>query len=75
MRRFMSFITGALCGALVGTAAALLLAPESGEDIRKLIRQRTENFRDEVKEAYSARVAQLEAELENLRSAPSKKAG
>ena len=75
MRRFMSFITGALCGALVGSVAALLLAPESGEDIRNQIRLRTESFRDEVKEAYSARVAQLEAELESLRSAPSKKAG
>ena len=73
MRRFVSLIAGALCGALVGSVTALLLAPESGEDLRNQIRQRTENFRDEVKEAYGARVAQLETELENMRIRAPKK--
>jgi gas vesicle protein len=73
MRRFMSFIAGALCGALVGSVTAILLAPYSGEELRQQIRQRTENFRDEVKEAYQARVTQLETELENLRAPKPKK--
>ncbi|TFH34031.1 MAG: YtxH domain-containing protein [Anaerolineales bacterium] len=75
MRRFMNFIAGSLCGALVGSVTALLLAPVSGEEVRNQIRLRTENFRDEVSEAYRARVTQLETDLENLRTRiPEKKA-
>ena len=73
MRRFMSFIAGALCGALVGSVTAILLAPYSGEELRNQIRLRTETFREEVKEAYDARVAQLEAEIESLRTREPKK--
>lgn len=73
MRRFMSFIAGALCGALVGSVTAILLAPYSGEELRNQIRMRTETFREEVKEAYDARVAQLEAEIESLRTREPKK--
>jgi gas vesicle protein len=69
----MSFLAGALCGALVGSVTAILLAPLSGDELRLQIRQRTENFRDEVKDAYQARVTQLETELENLRTRPPKK--
>jgi gas vesicle protein len=68
MRRFFSFISGAMCGALVGSVVALLLAPASGEELRDEIRDRTVTFRDEVREAYEARVAQLEAELDQMRS-------
>lgn len=73
MRRFMNFVAGAFLGALVGSALAVLLAPYSGDELRQQIRQRTQNFRDEVKDAYQARVTQLETELENLRSRPAKK--
>ncbi|MFN2273710.1 MAG: YtxH domain-containing protein [Anaerolineales bacterium] len=68
MRRFFSFVAGAMCGALVGSITALLLAPASGEELRGEIRDRSAAFRDEVREAYEARVAQLEAELEQMRS-------
>jgi gas vesicle protein len=73
MRRFMTFIAGAFCGALVGAVTALLLAPYAGEELRARTRDRVETFRDEVREAYATRVAQLEAELATLRSrAPAK---
>ena len=67
MRRFTSFIAGAMCGALIGSITAILLAPYSGEELREQFQERTMAFRDEVREAYNARVAQLEAELEQLR--------
>ncbi|MES0343821.1 MAG: YtxH domain-containing protein [Anaerolineales bacterium] len=67
MRRFSTFIVGAVCGALVGSVTALLLAPESGEKLRLQISERTGSFRDEVQGAYTARLTQLEAELEKLR--------
>lgn len=68
MRRFSSFMTGVFWGALVGSVTVLLLAPESGDELRSKINRRTQTFRDEVQQAYAARVAQLEAELEQLRS-------
>ncbi|HET7012072.1 MAG TPA: YtxH domain-containing protein [Anaerolineales bacterium] len=68
MRRMMSFLTGVIFGAVVGAVTALLLAPASGEELRSQARERIDDLTDEVREAYSARVSQLEAELEKLRS-------
>jgi gas vesicle protein len=73
MRRFMSFMAGAMCGALIGSVAALLLAPYSGDELREQVQSRTMAVRDDVREAYEARVAQLEAELDQLRSSVKKK--
>ncbi|MEA1979281.1 MAG: YtxH domain-containing protein, partial [Chloroflexota bacterium] len=56
MRRFSTFIVGAVCGALIGSVTALLLAPESGEKLRLQISERTGAFRDEVQGAYTARL-------------------
>ena len=67
MRRFTSFLAGSLCGALLGAVVAILLAPYSGEDLRQRARDRLMGLRDEVREAYYARLEQLEAELESLR--------
>jgi gas vesicle protein len=67
MRRFMNFLAGAMCGALVGAVTALLMAPSSGEVLQQRLRDRTMSLRDEIREAYETRMAQLEAELETLR--------
>ena len=71
MRRFGNFMIGIVCGALVGSIAALLLAPMSGEDLRAQTAERADAVRKDVLEAYESRVAQLEAELDNLRKTPS----
>ncbi|HEX9676706.1 MAG TPA: YtxH domain-containing protein, partial [Anaerolineales bacterium] len=69
---------GALTGALVGATVALLLAPSSGEELQTRARERFTTVKDEVRQAYEARVAQLETELESLRkrvkAEPAKKA-
>ena len=72
MRRFGNFMVGIVCGALVGSIAALLLAPVSGEELRNQAAERADAIRKDVVEAYEMRVAQLEAELENLRKTPPK---
>ncbi len=72
MRRFMTFLTGVVFGAVVGAVTALLLAPSSGEELRTRARERFDDLTDEVREAYAARVSQLEAELEKLRSSRAK---
>lgn len=68
MRRFMMILAGAACGAMVGAVAALLLAPTSGDELRQRLNQRVTGFSEDVREAYTTRRAQLEAELEALRS-------
>lgn len=68
MRRFTNFIAGAVCGALVGAAVGLLLAPRSGDDLRQSAIDRVTALRDEIRQAYETRKTQLEAELESLRA-------
>jgi gas vesicle protein len=68
MRRFMNFLSGVMLGAVAGAVTALLLAPTSGEELRSRARERFDDLSDDVREAYEARVAQLEAELEKLRA-------
>jgi gas vesicle protein len=67
MRKFFSFLMGTVMGALVGVTVALLLAPESGEEIRGSIRQRFMALQEELSEAAASRKIELERQLANLR--------
>jgi len=68
MRRFSSFLVGAITGALVGSVVALLLAPEAGDKLRSRAQQAITSFADEVRSAYDERMGQLENELAALRT-------
>ena len=68
MRRFLSFLAGALVGGLVGAAVAILLAPVSGSDLRSQLRDRALKMQDEVKAAAAARRLELEQQLAALRA-------
>ena len=71
MRGFMSFLSGAILGTLVGATIGLLLAPESGETLRTQLQERADWIEQEVKRAADMRRAELEYQLAELRS-PSK---
>ena len=43
-----SFLTGFIIGGLVGAAVALIMAPQSGEETRAQIRQRSIEIRDQT---------------------------
>jgi gas vesicle protein len=62
------FVIGLFVGWLVGGTIALLLAPESGEDLRNEIRSRSANFLGEIKSAADTRRADLEKQLADLRA-------
>jgi len=52
-----AFLSGLIIGGLVGAAAALLLAPQSGEETRELIRDKSIELKDRaVETAEEARV-------------------
>jgi gas vesicle protein len=68
MRKFASFLMGALLGGLVGATISLLFAPESGGELRTQIRQRAESFGSEVRQAVNTRRIELQDRLESLKT-------
>ena len=64
MRKIISFLAGLLAGAVVGAAAAILLAPYSGRELQEQVRTRVQALMEEGKRAAAARRAELEAQLE-----------
>jgi len=57
---FGAFLAGFVIGGLVGAAVALILAPQSGEETRTLIRDRSIELKD--KAAETAETARIKAE-------------
>ena len=47
---FGAFISGLIIGGLVGAATALLLAPQSGEETRTMIREKSIELKDQVEQ-------------------------
>ncbi len=47
---FISFFTGVVVGSFIGAAAALLMAPQSGEETRTLIRDKSIELKDKAVE-------------------------
>ncbi len=68
MRKITSFISGLMIGSLVGATLALLLAPASGDDLRSEVQGRMQRLKDEMEQAASAKRAELEGQLSQLRS-------
>lgn len=64
MRKTVSLLIGLLAGAVVGAAAATLLAPYSGTELQQRMRARVQELIEEGRRAASARRAELEAQLE-----------
>ena len=68
MRRMFGFLIGIFVGSLVGATIALLLAPESGEELRSQLRERGQGFMGEIKNAADTRRIELKDRLEVLRT-------
>jgi gas vesicle protein len=68
MRKMFGFLIGVFVGWLVGGTIALLLAPETGEELREQLRSRSANFLGEIKSAADTRRTDLEKQLAELRA-------
>ncbi|NJC97756.1 MAG: hypothetical protein C3F07_07555 [Anaerolineales bacterium] len=68
MRRMFGFLIGVVVGGLVGSTIALLLAPESGEELRSQLRDRGQGFFNEVRHAADERKIELRQKLDELRA-------
>jgi len=62
------FLIGVLVGGLVGSTIAILLAPESGEELRAELRSRGDSFFNEVRHAADERKIELRQKLDELRA-------
>ncbi len=68
MRRMFGFLIGIFTGALVGGVMALLLAPESGEQLRGQLRDRGQVFLNDVRHSADSRRIELRHRLDSLRA-------
>ncbi len=67
MRRMFGFLIGIFVGSLVGSMIALLLAPESGENLRAQLRNRGQGFMNDIRHSADARRIELRNRLDTLR--------
>ncbi len=68
MRRMFGFLIGIVVGALVGSTVALLMAPESGEQLRNELRARGASFVADVRHAADNRRIELQSRLDAMRA-------
>jgi gas vesicle protein len=62
-----SFVAGVIVGGLVGAAVALLLAPQSGEETRTMIRDKSIEIKDRAMEVGQDALSRAEAAVEEAR--------
>lgn len=61
------FFSGFLIGALVGAAAALLMAPQSGEETRAQIREKSVELKEKAEATYADVLHRVEEATEEIR--------
>lgn len=67
MNKVFSFLAGGLCGGLIGAAAALLLTPSSGEELRASAQARWEEAMSEAQRAREETYQELTAQFEQMK--------
>ncbi len=65
---FVAFLVGFVVGGLVGAATALLLAPQSGEETRTLIKEKSIELKDKAVETAEEARAKAEAAAAEARA-------
>ena len=68
MRKYWNFLLGAILGGAVGGSLTLFFAPNSGEQTRQGIKDHFKNLQNEIVKAGTEKRAELEAQLNQLRS-------
>ncbi|MBX3049400.1 MAG: YtxH domain-containing protein [Anaerolineales bacterium] len=63
---FGAFFSGLLMGGIIGAVSALLMAPQSGEETRKLLRERGIELRDMSSDALEKAAAEARERADEL---------
>jgi len=67
MSKIFGFLAGAMCGAIVGAVAVLLLTPESGSQLREQAKQRYNEMLAEGRKAAEQRRQEILNEFEAMK--------
>lgn len=67
MSRVFAFLTGAIMGAAVGAAVALLLTPASGDELQEQTRDWFETLWSDARRAADDKRLELEQQLSTLK--------
>jgi gas vesicle protein len=70
MTKMLRTLTGLVLGVAVGVGLVLLLTPRSGNELRRLIRERFEFVLEEGRRAAETRQRELETQFEALKQPP-----
>jgi gas vesicle protein len=65
---FGAFLIGFVVGGVVGAATALLLAPQSGEETRTLLKEKSIELRDKASQTAEETLARAEAAANEARA-------
>lgn len=65
---FGAFLTGFVVGGLVGAAVALLFAPQSGEETRAIIKEKSIELKDKAVETVEEAYARAEAAAQEAKA-------
>lgn len=65
---FGAFLAGVIVGGLTGAAAALLMAPKSGEEVRGTIREKSIELRERAQETVEEARQRAEKAIEETQS-------
>lgn len=68
MSKSSSWLFGAVLGGLIGSSLARMYTPYSGEELKAKVLDYIQNVRYEVEQAGIEKRAELESQLEELRS-------
>ncbi len=68
MAQIRSLFVGFLAGALAGVVATLLLAPQSGEETRTQIREKSVELKDKAETTYADLQERLDSTATELRA-------
>jgi len=68
MNKAMSFMAGAVCGALIGAVTALLMTPASGSDLLQSAEERWQLTKNEARNAMEERRRELEAQYRSAKN-------
>ena len=66
MRDTINFLAGMILGAAIGAATALLLAPQSGAELRANIQEQAVAERQRLQALYEQQMAELQPQLDRL---------
>ena len=67
MQKALNFLLGLIAGAMVGGAAALLMTPASGRQLRADLENYTSQVKNEIELAAHNRRSELEGQLARMR--------